>query len=130
MFHGVDGVDTGTFVCPQCHGQLFFLFDVGGNGVLQKIQMRCVVDHVVLERAVLPALIEELNAVGELQGPPQAAQNQLWCDRVGLQRTQATPDGVCRGLQFRVLERGNELLSACARCGKGDSLGMINPAVG
>jgi len=126
---GSDTIETGTFVCPGCRGQLFFLYDQGTQGALQQVALRCVQCHHQFARTVLPGLVEHSEQV-ELQGPPQAAANQLWCDRQGLPRTQVTPDGVCRGLQFRVLERGNELLSGCARCGQGDVLGMINPAVG
>lgn len=126
MFHGGDQVETGTFVCPACRRQLFFLFDAGGNGVQMRLHMRCVACQHPIERFVLPGLTESPSA-SEAEGPPQAAPNQLWCDTSG---TTAPPDGVCRGLQFRVLERGNELFSKCAKCGRGDTLGMINPAVG
>ena len=126
MFGNSDQVDVGTFVCPNCKRQIFFLYDAGGNGVVMKIHLRCAGCSTVLERTVLPGLTER-DADPNLQGPAQAAANQLWCDATG---TNAPPDGVCRGLQFRVLERGNELLSKCTRCGHGDTLGMINPAVG
>lgn len=126
MFGSHDQVDVGTFVCPGCKRQLFFLYDAGGNGVQMRLRMQCVACQTTLDRLVLPGLTEG-GGSADVPGPPQAAANQLWCDAVG---TSVPPDGVCRGLQFRVLERGNELLSRCARCGRGDTLGMINPAVG
>lgn len=127
MFGNNDSIDVGTFLCPKCRRQIFHLYDGGGNGVVMRLQMRCAGCGGVMERAVLPGLSER-DGDPNLQGPPQAAANQLWCDATGLPAN-AAPDGVCRGLQFRVLERGNELLSRCTRCGNGDTLGMLNPAV-
>jgi len=128
MFDGQDRVDTGTFLCPACRGQLFELDDAGTRGVLQVIQMTCAACRAPLQRPVLPSMREDA-VDSELPQPAAARATQLWCDaRVPL--SQASPRGVCWGLQFRVLERANELFSRCTRCGNGDSLGMLNPAVG
>lgn len=133
---GSDTVNTDTFLCRSCRQPIFWLFDVsqaGGDGRTMSLAMKCANRSCGAQenRVVMPTMNEQADTgqpVTPLSGQ-QLPENMLLCGNPSVPISKHAPDGVCRGNVFRVLERGNELLSRCAVCGKGDSLGMINPAI-
>lgn len=131
---GRDTVDTGKFICPNCKQEVFRLYDVtpqGGDGRTMNLALKCanMQCQAQQDRVVMPTMNEMAGSGDNLPKVPGRPDHQLSCDRGGLPQTAQTPQGFCLGEFFRVMERGNELRSRCAKCGKDDSLGMINAAL-
>lgn len=134
MFAGDHSVDTSKFLCPGCKGEVFRLYDVtpgGGDGRTMTLAMKCanMPCQQQQNRVVTPTMNEQAGSGEAMPTVPGRPEHQLSCDRQGLPPSQTTPNGWCLGEFFRVLDRGNELLSRCTKCGKGDALGMINAAL-
>jgi len=134
MFDGTESVNTEVFKCPRCQGEIYRLYDVTPVGaqaqmklVFKCANMQC--QHEQL-RTVMPGLNDMTDPGPPLPIVPGRPENQLGCERIGVQaRSRANTHGHCLVEFFRVLERGNELYSRCAKCGHGSSLGMINAAL-
>lgn len=134
MMFGRDNVDTATFLCSNCRQPLFLLCDEGQgpHPATQKLTLLCIKCKRSEQRVVTPTMSEDAGSNQPIQQLPiqQLPPNALLCGNVSATPSKIAPDGVCHCAVFHVLERGNELLSRCASCGKGDSLGMINAAIG
>jgi hypothetical protein len=133
MFGSTDSVDTAPFSCGSCRQPLFVLMDdtQNPNQPTQVIGLGCCSCKSKEQRVVIPTMSEHAGSGQPIQALPfqQLPPNALLCGQnaaIG----KLAPQGVCHGAVFRVYERGNELLSKCANCGAGDSIGMINAATG
>jgi len=134
MMFGRDNVDTATFLCANCRQPMFLLLDLGQppHPASQALGILCIKCKTEERRVVTPTMSEDAGSGDPLQPLPfqQLPHNALLCGNTSASPGKLAPNGACHGAVFRVLERGNELLSRCAACGKGDSLGMINAAIG
>lgn len=132
---GRDTVDTGKFICPNCKQEVFRLYDVtpkGGDGRVMNLALKCanMQCQAQQDRVVMPTMNEMAGSGEDLPRVQGRPEHQLSCDAPGKrQPVPQNPNGICLSEFFRVLERGNELRSRCAGCGKEDSLGMINAAL-
>jgi len=131
---GSDSANTDAFKCRGCQQPLFVLMDETAAGNMtptQTVVLGCCRCHATEKRTVTPTMSEDAGAGEPIHPLPfqQLPQNALLCGNTGVAIGKLAPKGTCHGAVFRVLERGNELLSRCTACGKGDSIGMINGAV-
>lgn len=129
MFHGTDSVDTQAINCPGCRQPLFVLLDetpATEGAQVQVLTLACCRCRGRQRVAVLPTMNEHAGSGTPVQPLPfqQLPPNALLCGEeaaVG----KLSPQGVCHGAVFRIYDRGNELLSRCANCGHGESIGMM-----
>ena len=114
MDFGRENVNAAAFLCQSCRQPLFYLFDItppNQNTPTMGLAMQCCNCQAQENRVITPTPNDMAGSGEPIQPLGNLPQNML-----------------CRGNRFRVMDRGNELLSRCEACGNGDSLGMIHGA--
>ena len=131
MDFGRENVNTAAFLCQNCRQPLFYLYDITqGQSATMALGMQCCNCGAQENRIITPTPNDMAGSGQPIQPLGNLPENMLLCGNPSVPPNKLAPDGVCRGNRFRVMDRGNELLSRCEACGNGDSLGMIHGAHG
>lgn len=134
MFGARDEVNTANFKCQRCRQPLFLLLDEtapnqqSGTELVVLFCINCQAKEQRLVTQTMSEMAGSGHPITKLPFQANLPDNALLCGQeapIG----KLAPNGVCHGAVFQILERGNELLSRCTSCGKGDSVGMIHGAV-
>lgn len=108
-----------------CTGQVFWLYDggAGPNGSMHLVR-KCKLCKSEQAFKVQPVMVgNEERSAHQVPPAPGLPQNLLVCGALH-HPTPQEQDGICRGVEFRVLNREGDLFTRCEACGTNEPFGF------